>query len=549
MINKIKKSSKFIFVTLICVMFTFTSNLYASSVSISSTPSLEIGVSTNVAISASDATGRFNIASSNSGVVSLSASSVWVENNSTTITATAKAAGTVTITLTPVDVSNSTSGDDITGSIGTKTISIKVNAPVTNTPTNNTPTTTTGTSTATTTTNSNANLKKLVPAVEGLTPNFNPAVTKYALTVPATITNLSITAAVEATGAKYWVSGNDNLQIGDNTVNVTVTATDGTKKVYTIIVTKAADVAKANAYLNSIVVDGKTLTPEFSAETLEYDIGTVKSDVNALTVLAYAQSSNAKVEVTGNDKLVEGSNTIKIKVTAEDGVTTKEYTIKVTKEAAVVAAITDTDNETNALTTEKPVIADDTQMSFLEQAKIIIKDNLLVLLLLTLVIVEFIQVAYLYSKLHKDEIDAFIAKLKKKKDDKNIEVKAVDIPLDEQNKENSDLEYTPIIDSEKVEEKNDTENTLDDEDKLEKDSDDVGNLDIDYTFDSLKALESLKNDNEGLSYGNYSENTNIEDDDEKSQVDNEVEEDKKEEPEVKEEKSIFKRRSGFDRRR
>jgi len=389
--NKNKKIS-IIFIAFVFVALSFAPNSYASSVSLAPNTTLIIGASTTITISGSDATGRFNISSSNSGVVSLSSGSVWIENNSATITATAKSAGSATITLTPNDVSNG-AGGDITSTIGTKAITINVNAPVVTAPT--TPKTTT--TTPTTTTGSNANLKKLVPNYEGLAPNFNPAVTKYSLTVPASATNLGLTIGVEATGAKYWISGEENLKMGDNTVSVTVTATDGTKKVYTIIVTKAADVAKANAYLSSIVIDGKTLSPEFTAENLAYDIGTVTSDVEKLTVIAFAQSEDSKIEITGNDKLVEGENIIKIKVTAVDGTTTKEYTIKVTKEVAVIAATTenvDIYGQTDNLQGNTP----SKFKEFLNTVGIYLRTFWLVLTLFAFILFEFAQILYLYLK-------------------------------------------------------------------------------------------------------------------------------------------------------
>ena len=58
---------------------------------------------------------------------------------------------------------------------------------------------------------------------------------------------------------------------------------------------------------------------------------TVPASVNSLTVVAKAEDSKAKVNVSGNSGFETGSNNkISIKVTAEDG-TTKTYTIKVTK--------------------------------------------------------------------------------------------------------------------------------------------------------------------------------------------------------------------------
>lgn len=261
------------------------------------------------------------------------------------------------------------------------------------------------------TTNSNANLKKLLPAYEGLSPNFSPSITKYSLIVPATVTNLSLVVAVESTGAKYWISGDENLQLGDNTVTITVTATDGTKKIYTIIVTKAADIAKANAYLSNIVIDGRSLSPDFSSENLEYDIGTVASTVEKLTVLAFAKNENAKSEIIGNDKLVEGENIIKIKVTAEDGITAKEYTIKLNKESASIT--TSTTNNKGVDSLNSPTTDNNQDVNIYSQENNNLSNNSaskpesflhsfwFVIILLIICLIESGQILYLNRKIKK----------------------------------------------------------------------------------------------------------------------------------------------------
>lgn len=309
-------------------------------------------------------------------------------NGSYTMTSTYRATGTGTATFSLRGDTTDQSGNNANVSTS-KSVTIKAPVVTTTTPSTTKPA-------ATTTTNSNANLKKLVTSYEGLTPNFSPRITKYSLAVPATATSLGLTVATEVTGARYSISGNKNLQMGDNTVTITVTATNGTKKVYTILVTKAADATKANAYLGSIIVDGKTLSPDFAAETLEYDIGTVASDVDSLTVLAYAKSEKAKVEITGNNALVAGENIIKIKVTAEDGKTTKQYSIKVTKDAESNATV-NIYGEANDIQTKEPSRFEKLVSSIGKY----LKKFWLVISLIIICIIEFGQVVYLYRKLNK----------------------------------------------------------------------------------------------------------------------------------------------------
>ncbi|NHM26458.1 hypothetical protein G7K71_05535 [Desulfofundulus sp. TPOSR] len=83
----------------------------------------------------------------------------------------------------------------------------------------------------------NANLKSLT--INGLSPSgFSPEVTSYTMTVPDSAPDRLTVAAVPEDGtASVSVSG-DTLVNGAATVTVTVTAQDGTKKVYTVYVSR-----------------------------------------------------------------------------------------------------------------------------------------------------------------------------------------------------------------------------------------------------------------------------------------------------------------------
>lgn len=85
-----------------------------------------------------------------------------------------------------------------------------------------------------------------------------------------------------------------------------------------------------DATLASLTISPGELTPSFSSDVTEYT-AVVAGDVEKLTVSAPANDSKASVSVSGNDGLQMGENTITCKVTAEDGATTKTYTILVTK--------------------------------------------------------------------------------------------------------------------------------------------------------------------------------------------------------------------------
>lgn len=102
------------------------------------------------------------------------------------------------------------------------------------------------------------------------------------------------------------------------------TVTNGT------VTVKAPYQASTNANLKSLTVGQGRLSPAFSKSVYEYAVS-VGGGVDRLTVSATPEDSKATVKVSGNTKLKEGANTVTVKVTAEDGKTTKTYKIIVTR--------------------------------------------------------------------------------------------------------------------------------------------------------------------------------------------------------------------------
>lgn len=88
----------------------------------------------------------------------------------------------------------------------------------------------------------------------------------------------------------------------------------------------------ANADLASLAISPGTLSPEFSAAQQSYTTSAAANQ-NKITVSASPADGKSKVSLNGvQDKLVPGSNTVKITVTAENG-STRMYTVTVTKES------------------------------------------------------------------------------------------------------------------------------------------------------------------------------------------------------------------------
>ena len=88
--------------------------------------------------------------------------------------------------------------------------------------------------------------------------------------------------------------------------------------------------SSSDATLQNLTVSPGALTPAFTPSTENYTV-TVGLDAERLTVDAQPNNSNAKVEREGGDSLQEGENTVVCRVVAEDGSTTKNYTITVNK--------------------------------------------------------------------------------------------------------------------------------------------------------------------------------------------------------------------------
>lgn len=86
----------------------------------------------------------------------------------------------------------------------------------------------------------------------------------------------------------------------------------------------------ANADLSSLAISPGTLSPAFAAGTQSYT-ASVAANQSKITVSAAPADAKSKVSLNGvQDKLVAGSNTVKVTVTAENG-GTKVYTITVTR--------------------------------------------------------------------------------------------------------------------------------------------------------------------------------------------------------------------------
>jgi len=185
-----------------------------------------------------------------------------------------------------------------------------------------------------------------------LSPVFSSGINTYLASVTNAVSNITITpsaanaSAAITIGGTRVVSGSGlsiPLNLGDNLIGVTITAADGTTtKTYTITVNRAAP--SADATLAGLSTDAGTISPVFNTSTTSYAIS-VSNAVSSITLSPFSNETNAIVLVNGtqpdvasgtfNIPLNEGSNVIATVVTAQDGTTSKTYTLTVTRAASI----------------------------------------------------------------------------------------------------------------------------------------------------------------------------------------------------------------------
>lgn len=180
-----------------------------------------------------------------------------------------------------------------------------------------------------------------------LSPTFDAATTAYTSILPDGISEILITPTTNNSGAKVTVNGASivggtasnaiQLQVGDNEIEIVVTAEDLSTKTYQLTVTR---VVSTNNNLSNLAISAGTLSPIFDAAKTEYT-SNVSNGVTEIKVTPTIADNGAKVTVNGTAvesgsvsnaiQLQVGDNVIEIVVTSED-LLTKTYRLKVTRD-------------------------------------------------------------------------------------------------------------------------------------------------------------------------------------------------------------------------
>lgn len=175
----------------------------------------------------------------------------------------------------------------------------------------------------------NANLEVLRLDREGMTPAFDKNITEYYLTVTNEVKEIEVLAVTSNPEASVEITGNTKLKEGLNTIKIQVTSEDKKeKKIYTIQVTRTANLALANTNLEILAIENVLLSPPFEPNETNYATEVAKG-VNDLNVFAVPENEKATVQISGDKNLKEGNNTVTVVVTATNGFSKKKYQIQV----------------------------------------------------------------------------------------------------------------------------------------------------------------------------------------------------------------------------
>ena len=275
---------------------------------------------------------------------------------------------------------------------------------------------------------SNNFLKYVQLSEEGINPYFTRNITNYSLTVGEAVNSIDVLARAEDSNARVDISGNDNIVEGDNHIYITVTAQNGDKKTYTILVTKTQDVENSNAFLETLIVENYNLKEEFQSELLEYNIGDISNIVKTLNIVAIAKDERANIEILGADELkIDGE--IVVKVTAIDGKTIREYKLRYNYVDATNDELSNMEMRDYLKEVQSSKNAKEKVMAYLKYLWATIRKNYLLVAMYALILFEFIQIVHIRRKFNKKINNDDVYDTKSSEEEK--EILKVNLPKEE----------------------------------------------------------------------------------------------------------------------
>lgn len=197
-----------------------------------------------------------------------------------------------------------------------------------------------------------ATLVAFSPGIGAFAETFATSKLAYTQSVSNEVSKLQVRATSANDGAIIRVNGTVissgdlsapiSLNVGDNTITAEVTAENGsTKKVYTVVVKRAAPVVKSSdAKLKSLLIGTDALSQTELASGATKNVK-VDQTVTTTKFTPTVNESHATIKINGRSmasgrqssgwNLAMGANTFNIVVTAENGTDTKTYTVVITR--------------------------------------------------------------------------------------------------------------------------------------------------------------------------------------------------------------------------
>ena len=324
--NKIIIKSIAIFIITVAILIGVSTVSNAASLSITtSKSSVEPGEVFTATITLNGGAGPVSASVQNGS----GSATQFLDNSSMSVSCTAGSSGTVTIsasgtvgdysTETDVNVSNSKSVKIVEPVVETPKQETQNTNKQTQTTTQRNTSNNTTKKTETTTKSSDSKLATLEIAEATILPEFDSNTTEYQITIPNEITQLTINATPSSSKATVEINRNEELQEGENIIEIVVTAENGGTTTYKIT----------------------TITDLYDYEIEEE----LSYKISEVIVKAISTREDAEVVITGNEDLSEGKNTITIKatLTSEEGDTEEriyKVIIKKEKEPVVVPLTT-----------------------------------------------------------------------------------------------------------------------------------------------------------------------------------------------------------------
>jgi hypothetical protein len=153
----------------------------------------------------------------------------------------------------------------------------------------------------------------------------------YSLSVPNNVTSANVTYTTSHGAATAVVTGGDNLSTGDNSISVTVTAQDGTTRVYSIVVTRQPQTTQLNALIAQVqtvidtVVEGNMAGqyPSISKSILQAALNTARTAAaNAATQQDFDQATT-----TLNQSLLTFQNSVNVLIPGDHQIDVQSITV------------------------------------------------------------------------------------------------------------------------------------------------------------------------------------------------------------------------------